>query len=178
MAKTGSKWQKIMSVFFHISEAVHHMIVICVTQVWNDDIFSFFSFFFLNDKKFYLSCSISQELYIIWLSFVVHKCKMITSQGFFHFFKILVFQFVSGLKGQKWPKMARILSIVLHISGTIHHKIFIYDTHVKWYYFKVFLISLDANMMTVNFFCKYKRIFPVIFEIMKVVRHFNVCREI
>ena len=138
MAKTGSKWQKIMSVFFHISEAVHHMIVICVTQVWNDDI----------------------------------------SRVFFHFFKILVFQFVSGVKGQKWPKMARILSIVLHISGTIHHKIFIYDTHVKWYYFKVFLISLDANMMTINFFCKYKRIFPVIFEIMKVVRHFNVCREI
>ena len=178
MAKTGSKWQKIMSVFFHISEAVHHMIVICVTQVWNDDISRVFFHFFFKMTKNSMLCSISQELYIIWLSFVVHKCKMMISQGFFHFFKILVFQFVSGVKGQKWPKMARILSIVLHISGTIHHKIFIYDTHVKWYYFKVFLISLDANMMTINFFCKYKRIFPVIFEIMKVVRHFNVCREI
>ena len=32
-----------------------------------------------NDKKFCLSCSISQEPYIIWLSFMVHLCKMTIS---------------------------------------------------------------------------------------------------
>ena len=30
-----------------------------------------------NDKKICLSCSIAQEPYIIWLSFMVHMCKMI-----------------------------------------------------------------------------------------------------
>ena len=60
-----------------------------------------------NDKKFCLSCSISQELYIIWFSFTVHMCKMIISLGFsfsfffFSFFKILIFQVVRGVKGQK-----------------------------------------------------------------------------
>ena len=53
-----------------------------------------------NDKKFYLSRSISQEPYIIWSSFVVHKCKMIISQGFFLFFKILIFRVVRKVKGQ------------------------------------------------------------------------------
>ena len=36
--------------------------------------------------KFCLSCSISQELYIIWLSFMVHICKMIISPGTFLIF--------------------------------------------------------------------------------------------
>ena len=54
-----------------------------------------------NDKKLCLSRSISQEPYIIWLSFVVQMCKMITSPGVFFNFKILVFQVVKGLKGQK-----------------------------------------------------------------------------
>ena len=30
-----------------------------------------------NDKKFCLSSSVAQEPYIIWLSFMVHMCKMI-----------------------------------------------------------------------------------------------------
>ena len=52
--------------------------------------------------------SISQEPHIIWLSFMVGKCKMIISPGFFfHFFKILIFWFVSGIKGKKWPKMTK-----------------------------------------------------------------------
>ena len=40
-----------------------------------------------------LSQSISQELYLIWLWFLVHMCKMMISPAiFFHFFKILIFQ--------------------------------------------------------------------------------------
>ena len=36
---------------------------------------------------------ISQELYVIWLWFLVHMCKMMISPAiFFHFFKILIFQ--------------------------------------------------------------------------------------
>ena len=57
-----------------------------------------------NDKTFGLSCSISQEPYILWSSFVVHKCKMIISPGFFYFFKILIFWFLGGSKGKHRPK--------------------------------------------------------------------------
>ena len=55
-----------------------------------------------NDKKVCLLDSICQKPYIIWLSFMVQMCKMVVSPGvFFHFFKILIFQVVSGVKGQK-----------------------------------------------------------------------------
>ena len=61
-----------------------------------------------NDKKFCLSPSISQEPYILWFSFVVHKCKMIMSPGiFFIFSKFWFFWFLGGSKGKKWPKMTK-----------------------------------------------------------------------
>ena len=44
--------------------------------------------------------SISQEPYIIWLSFMVQMCKMIFPGVFFNF-KILIFWVFRGLKGQK-----------------------------------------------------------------------------
>ena len=53
-----------------------------------------------NNIKFCSSCSISQESYIIWLSFMLHMCKMISPVVFFNF-KILIFQVIRGLKGQK-----------------------------------------------------------------------------
>ena len=53
-----------------------------------------------NDKTFCLLHSISQELYIIWLSFMVQMCKII-SPGVFFKFKISIFWVVRGLKGQK-----------------------------------------------------------------------------
>ena len=82
-ATNGPRWQKILSVVLDVSGTIHHMIVIYCTHVWNDNtsryffIFSKFCFFRLlgakrakkmgqNDKKFCLSCSISQEPYIIW----------------------------------------------------------------------------------------------------------------
>ena len=71
------------------------------TPVWNDDIlwcffiFSKFWFFELlvgqkgikwpKMTKNYLSFSISQELYIMWSSFIVHMCKMIFLGIFFIF---------------------------------------------------------------------------------------------
>ena len=83
-----------------------------------------------NDKKFCLSCSISQEPYIVWLSFVVCKCKMIISSGFFVIFsKFWFFRFLGGSKGKKWPKMTK-NSVVHYISGIIHHMIFIYVARV------------------------------------------------
>ena len=40
-----------------------------------------------NQKKFCLSRSISQESYIIWISFMALLCKMIISQGVFSVFQ-------------------------------------------------------------------------------------------
>ena len=62
-----------------------------------------------NDKQLCLLCSISLEPYIVWLSFMVHKCyAMIISPGIFflQFFKILIFCVVMrgggrGVKGRK-----------------------------------------------------------------------------
>ena len=89
------------------------MIVICGTQVEANHIsrpfFQKFDFsvqgqkMVQNEERFCLLYSISQEPYIIWLSFMVDKCKMIIFPVvfFLHFFKILVFWFVSGIKRQK-----------------------------------------------------------------------------
>ena len=61
-----------------------------------------------NDKKFCLSCPISQEPYITWLSFMVHMCKIISPAVFFVF--LFFFSFFenfyfsgcfSGVKRQK-----------------------------------------------------------------------------
>ena len=79
-----------------------------------------------NDKKLCLLCLISQELYIIWSSFMVH-----ISCFFSHFSQILIFRVNSGVKGQKKKKglkMKKILSVTLHISETIHDMIIIYGT--------------------------------------------------
>ena len=53
---------------------------------------------------------------------------LILSQGFFfffffHFFKILIFQVFSGIKGQNMALNDKKLSVMLHISGTIQQMI-------------------------------------------------------
>ena len=58
-----------------------------------------------NEKKICLSHSVSQEPYIIWLSFIVHLCQVMISPGDF-----LI----------KWQN---ILSVMLHILQTMHHMI-------------------------------------------------------
>ena len=50
---------------------------------------------------------------------------------FFHFFKILIFRVVKGVKGQKMVQNnKKLCPVTLHISETIHHMIVIYVTHV------------------------------------------------
>ena len=77
--------------------------------------------------KHSVSCSISQEPYIIWFSCMVQICKMIISLGAFFNFQILIFWVVRGLKGQK---MTQFLSVAPCISGTVYHMMFIYGPHV------------------------------------------------
>ena len=104
----------------HISGTIHHMIVIHGRHMKNGDVSGLFFPFFQNfdfpgcfgvkkivenDKKICILCSMSQEPYIIWSSFVVHKCKMIISPQcfffFFHFFKNVNFWVVRRVKCKK-----------------------------------------------------------------------------
>ena len=84
-----------------------------------------------NEKNLCLSYSISQDPYIIWLSFMVHLCKiMISPYVFFTFFSNFNFWHQWCKKGKKRLKMA-IMSVTLHISGSIHYMIMIFGTHVQ-----------------------------------------------
>ena len=84
-----------------------------------------------NDKKLCPLHSLSQEQYIIGLSFMAHMCKMIISAGFFSsffffFFFFLKFSFFGlsvGKRAKNVPKSQKILSVVLYISGTMHYVI-------------------------------------------------------
>ena len=61
-----------------------------------------------NDKKLCPSRSVSQEPYIIWLSFMLHLCKLIISPGnFFIFSKFWFFGLLGRWKGKKWSKMTK-----------------------------------------------------------------------
>ena len=85
-----------------------------------------------NDKKICLSRFKSHEPHIIWLSFVVHKCKVIISPRVFSiFFKILIFQVVRRVKVQKMARNDKNLcQSCLYISGTTHYMNFSYGTNV------------------------------------------------
>ena len=52
------------------------------------------------------------------------------SRCFLNFFKIVIFQFVSGVKQQKMAQNDKKLSFMLRVSGTIYQMIVIYDTLV------------------------------------------------
>ena len=59
--------------------------------------------------------------YIIWLSFVVHKCKIIISPGvFFYFSRFLFFVLLGGSKGKKWQNDIKLCPQET-ISGTVSH---------------------------------------------------------
>ena len=115
---------KILSVMLHISETIHHIIVIYGIHLQNGNI-SRSSFHFLkilifqvvsrvkgkkmaqNDKKLYLLYSISLKPYIVWLSFMVHMCKRISLGFVFIFSEFWCFRLLRGWKGKKRFKMTK-----------------------------------------------------------------------
>ena len=55
---------------------------------------------------------------------------MISPGAFFIFCLFSFFGLLGGVKGQKMAQDdKKIMSVALHISGTIHHVIFIYGSH-------------------------------------------------
>ena len=107
------------------------MILFFVAQVENDDtsrcFFHFFKILFFlvfrrqKGKKWQkiLSHAISQELYLMWLWFLVHICKMISPAFFFIFFKILIFSFFSKfINKSHLLKMCVIFVILYHFFSS------------------------------------------------------------
>ena len=91
-----------------------------------------------NQKRFCLLNAMSLEPYIIWLSFVVDICKMIISPGFFfHFLKILIFWFASGIKGQKMTQNDKSFCLLHLIS---QESLFIVHMRKRKYLFIFFPI--------------------------------------
>ena len=135
------------SVEHQISGAIHHMVVIYGTHVWNDISRHFYHFFFWffglwgrykgkkwpkMIKKFCLSYSISQEAYILWSGVLVHMCKMVKWWHRVIFWFLQNFDFPGcerGKRVQNGPKWQKILSVSLCISGTVHQMIVIFGTH-------------------------------------------------
>ena len=72
-------------------------------------------------NKICLMSLISQEPYIIWLSFMVHLCKMMIYLGFFfHFFRILILCVVRRVKGQKMAQNDK-----KKLSHAISHELYL-----------------------------------------------------
>ena len=85
-----------------------------------------------NDEKCYLT-HWSQEPYIIIVIYGAPVWNYKISRFFFFFFFIFIkvwFSGFSGVKGKKWTKLTKNYVCCTLYSGTIHHMIFIYGTHV------------------------------------------------
>ena len=90
----------------------------------------------------FLLCSISQEPYIIWLSFVVHMCKMISPHVFFIFQNFDFTDYQGAERAKNGPKWQKNLSVTPFISGTIYHMSFICSTQIciKGWYLQAFTL--------------------------------------
>ena len=64
------------------------------------------------------------------------------SLGIFLFFFILFFWVARGVKGQKITQNGKTLSVMVHISGIIHHMLVLYGTlewnNISWHFFHLF----------------------------------------
>ena len=87
--------------------------------------------------------SISQEWYIIWSSFVVHKCKMMISPGVFSFFlNFDYFGLLGGKRAKNDPKWQKIMSVALQVSATI----------ITWMSFMVHMCKMIISPGVIFFF--------------------------
>ena len=100
-----------------------------------------------NDKKFCLSCSISQETYLIWLSFMVHMCK---------FSKIFIFQVVREVNRQKTVQNDKKFSLSRSISQ---------EPYIMWL---SFLVHLCKIMISQGLFFIFFEVF--LFRAVRVVK--------
>ena len=97
-----------------------------------------------NDKRLCSLCLISQELYIIWSSFMVH-----ISCFFSHFSQILIFRVNSGVNGQK-KKKKKGLKMTKILSCCISQ-----EPYIIWLSFMVHLWKMIISPGVFFFFSKF-----------------------
>ena len=96
-----------------------------------------------NDKKLCPLHSISQQLYIIWLSFMVHICKMIiVFRWSFPFLKILIF-WVHGVGEQKTVQNDKKCCLSRSISA---------EPYIIWLLFMVHIYKMIMSPGSFYFF--------------------------
>ena len=116
---------KILSIMLHISGTIHYMIVIYGRHVQNDDISRHF---FFNFSKFWFSGLLVGWKGKKWPGMTKNSIRCApyfrnhTSYDC-HFWVCL------WAKNAKMTQNDKILSVTLHISGSIHHMIVIFGTH-------------------------------------------------
>ena len=96
------------------------------------------------DKKICLLHSISEKPYIIWMSFMVNICKKFF-KFFFHFFKILIFWFHRGVKGQNRVHNDKYsVCCTPYLRNHTSYDCNVWYTYVKWWYLQqIFPFFLD-----------------------------------
>ena len=113
----------------------------------------------------YLKNSIIEYDHDFWHTF----CKVLIPPGiFFHFFKMLIFWVVSGVKEQKMTENdKKYLSVALHVSGTIDHMIAIFVDLCKMtispgvffnYFFKILIVWVTRRVKGQNIFQNEKSV--------------------
>ena len=109
-----------------------------------------------NEQRFCLLNSIPQEPYIIWLPFMIDKCKMKISPGVFSFFQNFDF-LVSEINGQKRTQNDKNFCLLHLIS---QESLFIMDIWKRkslliFFQFLIFGANSGVNCVLLQYFRKH-----------------------
>ena len=97
-----------------------------------------------NHKIFWLLHFISLKPYIIWLSFMVHLCKMMMSPGVVVIFKkIVIFWLVRGVKGQNITRKDKKFCLLHFISQ---------EPYIIWLSFMLRMCKMLKSFIVFFFF--------------------------
>ena len=133
-AINSTKWTILVC---HASYLMNHTLYDC--YLWYICVKWSLGFFFIL-SKFSLMCSISQEPYIILLSVVIYKCKMMIPPGVFSIFSKFWFLRLLVGKRAKRPKMTRnSVCCAPYLRNIILYDYHLCYTSIKWWYLLVLL---------------------------------------
>ena len=100
-----------------------------------------------NDKKLCLSHSIYQEAYVIWLWFLMHKCKMMTyPDDFFIISKFWFSGLLGWVKGQKMGQNNKKFSLPHSVSQ---------EPYLIWLWFLMHICKMMISPAFFFFFSKF-----------------------
>ena len=140
------------------------MIMIFGKLLWNDDIsrcFFLFCFFILifqavrevkgqkidqNEKTLSVALHISGIIHHMIVIYGILVWNNDISRHFFHFFKILIFWVVKGLKGQKMVQNEKISCLLCSISQ---------ETYIILFWFMVHMWKMIISTRTLFIFSKF-----------------------